>query len=385
MHFISGRKFFAACQRSISILQCLSFSLLFFSCATTDQTLHSSASFRRVQCNLDAYRIENLCEDEKVYLDSAEKSYSDYRTLLDLNRENLRKVAKEKGDPDVAAALFYTRALKDPGTQELLQYLKRKEPSFKQKTPDFKNSGYTLVMVPGMFYRENPEVGADGRSIRKVAANIGLPSELLAVGSTSGVSENARTICNYLQSTNNRKIIIASTSKGGADFRTAIDQCGTKEYFQKVKGWCNIGGLLRGTYAVHSLDDDVWFKLKLHLYFLWNGYDWQGLMDLRSGKGSALDQPFKKPENLVMVNVIGTPLMRFVTPRAQSNYLYLCRYGPNDGYVLLADAITPGAYTYPVWRSDHYFSNSMPPERMESLISFIIEKAESRSPGMDTP
>lgn len=349
-------------------------SITLISCYSDKKIQIQNVEYKKIRCDFSDYRIPNLCEDEKSYLDWARKSYKDLSSFRDLNRENLLRIENETNDIDNAAAIFYERAIRDPKNLRLLNYLSRTEKEYAKIPPDFSKYNITLAMVPGMFYKDNPETGADGKALRDLAAKIGIKSILVPILQTGTSEQNGEIICNFLRgASEDSPIIFASPSKGGADIKMAIRKCGGEAYFRKVRGWYNIGGLSRGSFAVNGMLD-VWsYYLKARLYFLLEWYDWNGLLSLKAGKESALDEPMVLPKGLTLINVVGVPLFRHVTERAHIFYNYLMNFGPNDGFLLLADTIVPGAIVYPSWRNDHYFSWPFPEARLQAFFGYLVE------------
>lgn len=348
--------------------------LFFFLFCHLDKKLEVNNKTIRVSCKTNAYHIGNLCDDEKEYLDWA-ANYKKYPTLAELNQKTLQHITKKTLDVDKATALFYHRTINEPLNHAFLKYIETREKQYIDKIPDYTKKNILLAIVPGMFYKDNPNVGADGKALRDIAAEIGLKEDLIAVKQTGTLAENAEIICNYIENQNDTNgIILASVSKGSGDIKIAFEKCGHKPFFKKVKAWYNIGGLNKGSKGIKIVTDDFWKSLEGKYYFWLNGYNWNGFLDMSSEPGMPLSRPMQKPDHLLLVNVIGTPLFRHVSKRAKPYYINLIQYGPNDGITLLADSYIPGSITYCAWRNDHYFLWPIPKQRIQAIISYIIEK-----------
>lgn len=327
-----------------------------------------------VKCETKAFGMKGLCEDEVGYLKWADEN-PQYPRLQDLTREVLQKVTVETKDVDKAAALYYTRVMREPANRELVQYLDRMETVLAEKKPDFTKKNLMLAMVPGMFYKDNPQIGADGKDLRNMALELGMKEAVIPVEQTGTVEENAAIICDFVQKqTDVKGIIIASVSKGTGDFKRAVQLCGTQPYFKKVRGWFNIAGISRGSHLMTDIDNTWRYKMEARSYFCWKGYNWDGFMSMRAGEGAPLETDLKVPDHLLIVNIVAVPVFRMVTERARPFYEYLVRYGPNDGMTLLADSAIPGGVIYPSWRNDHYFRFAMYRPRMHAFLVFIVEK-----------
>src|SRR5262249_37502194 len=84
--------------------------------------------------------------------------------------------------------------------------------------------GDTVAIVPGAFYRENPRTGADGRIVREVATQLGLPVVVAPVSTTGSLAENAHRLTQWLSESDRKRLILVSVSKGGSDVKTALAQ-----------------------------------------------------------------------------------------------------------------------------------------------------------------
>jgi len=328
----------------------------------------------KVKCETNAYLQKGLCEDEVSYLDWA-KAQKEYPKLEDLTREVLQKITIETKDVDKAAALYYLRVIQQPQNREFVEYLDRMEKILAKSKPDFSKKKILLALAPGMFYRDNPGVGADGKDLRDMATEIGLSQAIIPVEQTGTIEKNGQIICAFVKAqTDVNGIILASLSKGSGDVKRAIQLCGKEPYFAKVRAWYNIVGINKGSRLITDIDDTWRYKMEARSYFCWNGYDWQGFLSLRAGKDAPLETELVLPEKMLVMNVVAVPLFRFVTDRARPFYEYLIRYGPNDGMTLLADSAIPGGVTYVSWRNDHYFRFPIYRPRMHSFLVYIVER-----------
>src|SRR5262245_25266375 len=117
-----------------------------------------------------------LCDYEKALLERA-AAWSEYASWTELTSETLRQVAVSQGH-DFAVALLYDRVRRSP---EHGPFIRQVEvlPAEEIRTPP----AATLAIVPGAFYRERPETGADGRRLLTIAARLGWPAERVPVAS----------------------------------------------------------------------------------------------------------------------------------------------------------------------------------------------------------
>jgi len=330
---------------------------------------------RRVACRGTAYFIDSICEDEKEYLDWAEKAYPEYPRFSDLTRDVLRKITVETKDVDKAAALFYQRSLVDPRNRELVTFLNTKEKELQKRVPDYSSKKVLLALVPGMFWMDNPEIGAAGQQLRDLADQLGMRSTIVPTEQTGTVEQNAADICEFIGKQDDvNGIIVASISKGGSDMKKAVQLCGDKPEFRKVRGWFNIGGINSGSALVQGINDTFAYRMEARAYFCWKGYNWDGLLSMRAEVGAPLDFHLEVPKQMIVVNVVAVPLFRHVTARAKPYYQYLIQFGPNDGISLLADSMIPEGVTFISFRNDHYFRVPISEQKMQAFLVYILEK-----------
>ena len=353
-----------------TVLCAMALALALGSCALGEiADRPAKAPAASLACSGRILTLAGLCPDEVKHLSWAQ-GVKDLPRLTDLSPAALRSVLFATKDMDMASALFYTRAIEDPLTRQYLSYLERARVRWAGKLPDLSKAGLRFVVIPGMFYADNSELGADGRQLRAIATKMGLSSHLLRVDQTGPVDTNAHFLCDYLKTLPAaRSVILASVSKSGAEVKRALVLCPSE--FTRVRGWLNVAGLLRGSYIVNLLDQNWWLRLKARYYFWRNEYKWAGLQSLARGPHNPLEVPIRLPAELRVVSVVPVPIFRFLTERARPYYHALLHYGPNDGQILLAESYVKGGAIYPSWRNDHYFAFPVPDHVFPATIAYL--------------
>jgi hypothetical protein len=352
----------------------LTFLFILLSCTADRKLNNPQDKIKQYQCDGSDYYIDYICDDEKVNLDWA-ASYPKYRKLKDLNRATLLEIMKESGSIDKAAAVFYHRAITDPLNKKLIDYIHKKDTEFTKNTPDFSSKNLLFAIAPGMFYKDNTEVDADGRMIRGIVRQMGISEAVIQTDQSGTVEKNGKIICEFIKShTEVNGIIIGSASKGSGDFKKAIEFCGNEPYFERLKGWFNFGGINKGSLIVNGMMDHWLYRMEGKLYFWLFGYNWDGLVSMRGGENAPLSGELVVPKSVVVVNIVGIPTYRLVTDRARPFYNYLAQFGPNEGINLLSDSHLDGIPLYPSWRNDHYFRLPVPEGRIKAFIAYIVEK-----------
>ncbi len=264
-----------------------------------------------------------------------------------LTPEVLRELTTRAGC-DFATALLHRRIVESERHGPFLRALG--EPREIAPVP-----GIRVVIVPGAFYRENPRTGADGRVVREVAGQLGMPVEVIPISSTGSLAENAGLICDWLRGQREGRLILVSVSKGGSDLKAALARPDAARVFERVIGWVNLCGILDGTpMADWLLSPDFFARANRFVYRI-RGRSLDFLADLRRYPGCALDFPLALPAHLRAVHVVGFPLRRHLrNGLARRCHARLAAFGPNDGSILLADAPRWPGQLCPVWGADHY-------------------------------
>ncbi len=212
-----------------------------------------------------------------------------------------------------------------------------------------------IGVVPGAFYREHRESGADGARIFDIARRLGCEAERIPVAGFGRLDENAATIAEWLAVHRGRRVALISLSKGGADVKRAL---ALYPYaFSNVTAWVSLSGIVSGTPLIAWLRNHPlrWWAVRLLLW--WRGHSGKALEDLRYDAGAAWPAV---PPTLRIVHVVGFPLERDLAhPWAPRAYERLAPLGPNDGGgILLADCEKLPGTVCPILGADHYLSPS---------------------------
>lgn len=269
-------------------------------------------------------------------------------------RESIEQLTATDG-VDFATAVLYDAIVHSEQHSAFIAQLDglRMADSAAQPTP-----GTLLAIAPGAFYLEYPHTGADGRSLREQAATLGCPCELIPSASMGTVAENAELICQWLAARTERRIILASISKGGSDIKAALRRPEAPRAFQNVVSWISLCGILEGSPTVDWLLRRRLRRLFYRSLFWWRGLRFQVLTDLRRTAGP-LEGPLALPATIRLIQIVGFPLRRHLTNRlARTCHNAGSAEGPNDGAILLCDVVRQPGLIYPIWGADHYLRPS---------------------------
>src|SRR5207247_8666011 len=95
---------------------------------------------------------------------------------------------------------------------------------------------------------------------------------------------------------------------------------------------------------------------RVRCVFWLNGWDWAGLTSMATRPSRDRLDGARLPESITVVNVVAVPLSGSVGATVWWGYRLLRPHGPNDGVVLLADAVWPGGVNIVAIGPDHLFA-----------------------------
>ncbi|MGD8568199.1 MAG: hypothetical protein PVJ39_08940 [Gammaproteobacteria bacterium] len=242
--------------------------------------------------------------------------------------------------------------------------------------PDENPSTVKLVIVPGMFYREFPELGGDGRLMQQIARRCGIEASIAPIASTGALEDNAQILSNIVREHAGQKIWLASVSKGSAEAGLALAGLSEKQR-QCIRGWISICGIFKGSPVADIRLKRPFGRLVLKTYMKWIGADFRGIDDMRTGYPSW-------NKNLVdhgieTIHVQPVPLAGHVHPDLVKRYRQLAANGPNDGTIYLNDLITRSGHVYPVWGADHFFHDSAVVPLIYKLCHYLKNQSAGRN------
>lgn len=284
--------------------------------------------------------------DEQALLDRAAR-WPGFASVAELTADALRHLAARQGQ-DFAVALLYDRLRR---SAEHGPFIRRVEAVSTAELGRWPKSA-VLAIVPGAFYRERPESGADGRRLLDIAARLGCRAECIPVESFGRPGDNGRTIRDWLTARVAEKVVLVALSKGSLDVRVALGLRDAEPAFRNVVSWVNLSGLFQGTALVAWLRRQRLRSLLVRALCWWKGFEFATFADLDRRPVGAL----RLPTNLRVVHVLGFPLRRHLrSPEARRAFARLEPLGPNDGGGnLLADLCDWPGVIYPIWGTDHY-------------------------------
>ena len=211
-----------------------------------------------------------------------------------------------------------------------------------------------VIVVPGFLHREYPDSGADGRLLIEAAKQLRWEFEVVPTASTGRLVDNASLLLRFLAEHDERPLVLASISKGGSEVAAALQLDPSGAHFANVIGWVDVCGILRGSPVVDHVARQRIRMLGFRAVFALRRWTFESVMDLRYN-GGTLANGFDAPDHMRIVHAIGFPQQEdFTLAKLRGFHQQIGRLGPNDGAILLHDALRSPGVVYPVQGADHY-------------------------------
>jgi hypothetical protein len=230
---------------------------------------------------------------------------------------------------------------------------------------------YLVLFAPAWLYRSHPEVGADFARQRRMLERLEIPHRLIPTLESGSVEENALVIAGAVReaAADGRPVLLVSISKSGAEVALALTRFLAPEETTCVAAWLNAGGALYGSpLADAALRPPASWLTRTVLWF--TGWSLAGLTSITTATSRERLERARIPDSIAVLNVVAVPVSGTVGRRLYGSYKLMRRYGPNDGVVLLTDAVWPGGANLVALGSDHLLT-----ELQEDAPGFALLRA----------
>jgi hypothetical protein len=266
--------------------------------------------------------------------------------------------------PDFATLLFIREILSNPINERFQSKYRREVQRVTSKVGENNWVGivrdrlrqYKILFIPGFRYVTDPNSGADFAGQRQLLSRLGVNVQLAMIKEEGTVEENAAIIAEIVraESRANRKLILASTSKGGPETALALGKILSPAETSSVKAWVSVGGLIRGTFLADRVLGwpQSWIA---GIAFSLHGIDPRSIRGLTTRASRARMEGIRFAPHILIVQYVGVPLSGDIDGHVRSRYRQLRKYGPNDGLTLLADESLPNGITIVEPGLDHFY------------------------------
>ncbi len=309
-------------------------------------------------------RPEVISAEDKDLLAQA-GAWEQCPVLEDCTPLKLAAVARKHG-LEFATAVLYDRVLRKVAHRTFFQGV--------QSGDTCAPLAPTLVgIVPGAFYLEHRNTGADGARLASIIESMNCPVERVPVESFGSLGRNALRIADWLMQHKQQRVVLISLSKGSADMKVALALPDAIELFGNVAAWISLSGLPQGTPLVTWLRRQRLRQPGVRLLLWLRGQRYSVVEELRPESDGPLAAWPVLPPNLRVIHMVSFPLRRHLAhPWAARAYERVAPWGPNDGGgFLLADVTRLPGTVFPVWGADHYLQPAW--DSTELLRRVLVE------------
>ena len=229
-----------------------------------------------------------------------------------------------------------------------------------------RSSKLKILVLPGMFYREHPEVGADGCLAIEIAGRFGFDAQRVEIESTGSVTANSRILCDRLANETQDAIWLLSLSKGSSDVRHYLQNHPLND---RIKGWINVAGICKGAELADRKLSTPLKRVANRLLCTLLGIDYQALREM--SRSHPFWQQNAWPPQLEIIHIVPVPLGSHIQGKLRSRYRRLLTTGPNDGFVPVTDVMSLPGHIYPIWGSDHFLRTPELSPLLYQLFNYI--------------
>jgi len=283
------------------------------------------------------------------------------------DRVELKRLSEEFS-VDFAAAYFADRIGGAPDNRRFREIFAESRRAYAQRRliPPAAVAEYDVMFVPTYLYKRLPVLGSDLAVPRKALEKAGVPVYFVETVEDGAIETNAEIVAAAIAAriSGGRRLIIISASKSGSEVALALTQLGPAKT-RHVAGWINAVGALQGT----PLADD---RALTDLESLVGAVDAAGIESLTTERSRRRFIGFQVPDHILIVNYLGIPLSGDLSSWARQGFKTLSKHGPNDGILLLADLIYPGAISVAELGLDHFLLDRDSDSATVGLVAGMI-------------
>ena len=303
--------------------------------------------------------------DEVLLSNTAKTLLSNYH--LPLVRKDILEITQLHGI-DLATRCYYESLLQSKHGQFKKEIDEYNQNSW-HTTASHSRPGIKILIVPGMFYKEHPEVGADGQLVMSIAKQCGFDAELLNTRSKGSIAENVAILNNKIAHEQASGIWLVSMSKGGSEVRRYLQSCDVPD---SVKGWLNIAGINQGSpHAARKLSSKL-RKLFYAILCKVMQVNYQVLNELHPEHSIWANKSWNK--EIDCIHVVPIPLRSHLQTMLNKRYEQLLPYGPNDGMGPVYDVEQLPGKIYPLWGIDHFMRMPKIGELLYCFFAYIARQ-----------
>lgn len=296
------------------------------------------------------------------YADEVKLFASIDKDIANLKMSEIEQLIVESKDMYRKTALMYRYV-----ERQNIEFINRLGSFDISKAP--KNKNIKIIVVPGMFYKEHPDVGAGGDIICEIARECGFQTSVVPTLSKGSVSHNTKLVKEAILNERHEKVWLVSFSKGSAEIRLALEELADSPELKKVQGWISISGVPYGTPLATLKQKNIISKAVWGATSKVLGVHTNVSKDLCHE--GVLASSMKISSKINVIHIVGFPIAPHLHQELIKFYSRLTPYGPNDGLTLLEDYMHIEGKVYPMWGLDHFLRSSTISSVIYKMCHFI--------------
>ena len=322
-----------------------------------DTTFHGQKVVGDADSEVAKYYIERYRQGER---DNPALDDALYRLEAESgipNEQRLQEITAEFG-PDFTAIYLAHRLITDAQNSAMQQRFDYWYAQLMAGNPPpqtlLARDDTAIIFVPGWYYVTAPDSGADFAAQRALLSKHGFQHHMILTEENGVVDDNAEIVAEALKGYAEKyeNVLVVSASKGGPE--TALGLSKLDKNTANIKGWINVGGVLKGSVMADkgSQWPWTWFTKYVVIY----GHSLDGVRSLKTELRAAIMEKVSIPPAVEVVNYVGIPMESQVNPRSLG-FGMMKDTGPSDGSTYILDAMYPGGITLVEMGIDHYFTH----------------------------
>jgi hypothetical protein len=281
------------------------------------------------------------------------------------DRQTLLSLSREYG-PDLAARCYY-ESLECSEHGEFKRTIDAYDCDTCLNSETVERRNIDLLIIPGMFYKEYPDVGADGQLAADIAVRFGFNVKRVEVHSRGSIRKNAAVLAQTLDKIESENIWLVSLSKGSSEVQAYLN---SGSMHPGLRGWINVAGINRGTPHAARKMSSLPRRLAYSVISRIIGVDYELLHELNPSHD--IWNAGCQANTLQCIHVVPIPLRSHVQGMLKRRYDKLIEHGPNDGVVPVIDAQSLPGFIYPVWGVDHFMRTPKISELLYKVFTHIV-------------
>lgn len=302
--------------------------------------------------------------DERALLDQASVYLNAQSITNDLELTDLLFHTSASAGTNFATAVLYQYLKSHPLHGNLISRIRNTAP-----TTDAATQLPHMIIVPGMFAAEKPELGGDGALLNHIAERLGFSVSTAPLDGKASLVQNAEALHHYLSARCETNFWLVSVSRGSSDVKVMLHRFPNAPYLERMKQWISVSGIVTGSPLINRLNNNRINSILI-----------SSLSRLR-GMAPELPGEFDVSHNywsdnshagtFGITHVAPIPLDWHVTKAVLPRYERLKKQGPTDGIIMLNDLLTQPGRIYPIWGADHMLRVPHLSDHFYRLINFL--------------